>query len=212
MQCRQAISSRIFLDQNCRNDRIRLSMENTDEGLKKTTLGGGCFWCLEPIFSDLVGVEQVEVGYTGGDVPDPSYKAVCTGTTGHAEVAQITYNPAQISFGEILEVFFTIHDPTTLNRQGADVGTQYRSAIFYHDDEQKKVAEQVIGSIDAETVWGRPIVTEVSPLEEYYPAEDYHQEYYENNPGQPYCQAVIRPKIEKFEKTFKEKRKSASTV
>lgn len=182
---------------------------NLNGKLEKATLGGGCFWCLEPVYEDLVGVEDVEVGYAGGDVPDPSYKAVSTGTTGHAEVAQITFDPEKISFRELLEVFFTIHDPTTLNRQGADVGTQYRSAIFYHSDEQKRVAGDVIDSIDAESIWGRPIVTEVSPLEAYYPAEDYHQEYYENNPGQPYCQAVIRPKIEKFEKTFKEKRKSA---
>jgi peptide-methionine (S)-S-oxide reductase len=183
-------------------------MSDSEGKFEKATLGGGCFWCLEPIYKDLVGVKDVEVGYAGGDVPNPSYRAVCTGTTGHAEVAQITYNPAEISFREIVEVFFYIHDPTTLNRQGADVGTQYRSAIFYHDEAQKQVAEDVIDSIDAESVWGRPIVTEVSPLEDFFPAEDYHQEYYENNPGQPYCQMVIRPKIKKFEKTFKEKRKS----
>lgn len=176
---------------------------------EKVTLGGGCFWCLEPIFQDLLGVEAVEVGYAGGNVPDPSYQAVCTGTTGHAEVARMTYDPEVTSYREILEVFFSIHDPTTLNRQGADVGTQYRSAIFYHNDKQQRVAEEVIGSIDAEAIWGRPIVTEVSPVVKYYPAEDNHQEYYENNRGQSYCQMVIRPKIQKFQKTFVEKRKSA---
>ena len=184
-------------------------MVEKNDNYKKATLAGGCFWCLEPVFQDLVGVHDVEVGYAGGEVPNPTYRAVCTGTTGHAEVAQITFDPGEISFQELLEVFFSIHDPTTLNRQGADVGTQYRSAIFYHDESQKKTAEQVIASIDAEQVWGRPIVTEVSPLDAYYPAENYHQEYYENNPGQPYCQMVIRPKVAKFEKTFKEKRKSA---
>jgi methionine-S-sulfoxide reductase len=183
-------------------------MDASQNRFKKATLAGGCFWCLEPIFQDLVGVKNVKVGYAGGDVPDPSYRAVCTGTTGHAEVAQITYDPNEISFREILEVFFSIHDPTTLNRQGADVGTQYRSAIFYHDENQKKIAEEVVASIDAESVWGRPIVTEISPLDNFYAAEDYHQEYYRNNPGQPYCQMVIRPKIDKFEKTFKQKRKS----
>jgi peptide-methionine (S)-S-oxide reductase len=186
-------------------------MSESSKPLEKATLGGGCFWCLEPIFKDLVGVEDVEVGYAGGDVPNPTYKAVCTGTTGHAEVAQIRFNPEIISFRELLEVFFSIHDPTTLNRQGADVGTQYRSAIFYHDDQQKQIAEEVIASIDAQSIWGRPIVTEISPLDTYYPGEDYHQEYFENNPGQPYCQMVIRPKIEKFEKTFKQKRKSTQT-
>lgn len=183
-------------------------MDALQDRFEKATLAGGCFWCLEPIFQDLVGVKDVEVGYAGGDVPDPSYRAVCTGTTGHAEVAQITYDPKEISFREILEVFFSIHDPTTLNRQGADVGTQYRSAIFYHDENQKKIAEEVVESIDAESIWGRPIVTEISPLDNFYAAEDYHQEYYSNNPGQPYCQMVIRPKIKKFEKTFKQKRKS----
>jgi peptide-methionine (S)-S-oxide reductase len=183
-------------------------MTMLEDKFEKTTLGGGCFWCLEPVYMDLIGIEDVEVGYAGGSVPKPTYEAVCTGTTGHAEVAQITYDPEKISFREILEVFFSIHDPTTLNRQGADVGTQYRSAIFCHDDEQRKVAEEVIASIDAEAVWGRPIVTEISPLENYYPAEDYHQQYYENNPSQPYCQMVILPKIKKFQKTFTAKRKS----
>jgi peptide-methionine (S)-S-oxide reductase len=183
-------------------------MSNTSQELEKATLGGGCFWCLEPIFEDLVGVKNVEVGYAGGDVPNPTYKAVCTGTTGHAEVAQISFDPQEITFRELLEVFFSIHDPTTLNRQGADVGTQYRSAVFYHDQAQKEIADEVIASIDAESIWGRPIVTEVTPLEGYFPAEDYHQEYFRNNPAQPYCQMVIRPKIEKFEKTFKMKRKS----
>ncbi|MDF1501023.1 MAG: peptide-methionine (S)-S-oxide reductase MsrA [Anaerolineales bacterium] len=183
-------------------------MSNSSENVEKATLGGGCFWCLEPVYNDLIGVEQVEVGYAGGDIPDPTYRAVCSGTTGHAEVAQITFDPQEISFRELLEVFFSIHDPTTLNRQGADVGTQYRSVIFYHDDQQRQIAQEAIDSIDAESIWGRQIVTELSPLDAYYPAEDYHQGYYQNNPGQPYCQMVIRPKIEKFEKTFKGKRKS----
>ena len=184
-------------------------MSKNEDAMQKATLGGGCFWCIEPIFQDLVGVQSVEVGYAGGSVPDPSYRAVCTGTTGHAEVAQITFDPELISFAEILEVFFSVHDPTTLNRQGADVGSQYRSIILYYDENQKTTAEQVIASIEAESIWGRPIVTEIAPLERYYPAEDYHQAYYLNNPGQGYCQMVIRPKIEKFQKTWKEKRKSA---
>lgn len=172
-----------------------------------TTLGGGCFWCLEAVFVELQGVEKVESGYSGGTVPHPSYEQVCTGTTGHAEVAQITFDLDVISFREILQVFFATHDPTTLNRQGADVGTQYRSVIFYHDEEQKKIAEEMIDELNSADIWPNPIVTEVEPLENYYKAEDYHQDYYKYNSQQPYCQAVITPKLAKFRKNFAEKLK-----
>ena len=170
------------------------------------TLGGGCFWCLEAVYDEVQGVEKVVSGYSGGHVPEPTYREVCTGTTGHAEVVQITYDPDAISFREILEIFFTIHNPTTLNRQGADVGTQYRSAIFHHDEEQKEEALAVIE--EAQRAWDDPIVTEVTPLDAFYPAEEYHQDYYKNHPNQGYCQVVIRPKLAKFRKTFAEKRKS----
>jgi peptide-methionine (S)-S-oxide reductase len=166
------------------------------------TLAGGCFWCLEAVYDQLNGVEQVESGYSGGAVANPSYRQVCTGTTGHAEVVQLTFDPQVISFKEILEVFFTIHDPTTLNRQGADIGTQYRSAIFYHSPEQKAIAEQVIREVEAAGIWDAPIVTEVSPIGTFYRAEDYHQEYFERNGGQPYCRAVIAPKVAKFRKQY----------
>ena len=171
------------------------------------TLAGGCFWCLEAVFDELRGVEQIESGYSGGSRPDPSYYQVCTGTTGHAEVVQVTFDPEVVSFKEILEVFFTIHDPTTLNRQGADVGTQYRSAIFYHTPEQKEVAEQVIADLNTEKIWDAPIVTEVAPFKAFYPAEVEHQEYYERNQSQPYCRAVIAPKVSKFRKLYLEKLK-----
>jgi peptide-methionine (S)-S-oxide reductase len=166
------------------------------------TLGGGCFWCLEAVFEQLRGVEKVESGYAGGDVPDPSYREVCHGTTGHAEVVQVTFDPAQISFREILDAFFATHDPTTLNRQGPDVGTQYRSSIFYHSPEQKAAAEQRIIELNAAKIWDRPIVTEVVPLPAFYPAEDYHQGYFRANPVQPYCLAVVSPKVAKFRKQF----------
>jgi peptide-methionine (S)-S-oxide reductase len=167
-----------------------------------TTLGGGCFWCLEAVFDELNGVESVESGYAGGWIPNPGYKLVCTGTTGHAEVTQITFDPQVVAFEDILKVFFTIHNPTTLNRQGADVGSQYRSAIFYHSEEQKKIAEKVIKELSEEKLWPDPIVTEVVPLKKFYPAEDYHQEYYANNQDQPYCMAVVAPKVAKFRKLF----------
>ena len=166
------------------------------------TLAGGCFWCLEAVYEQLRGVEKVESGYAGGHVPDPTYRQVTTGKTGHAEVVQLTYDPAVVSFRELLEVFFTIHDPTTLNRQGADVGTQYRSAIFYHDEDQKQLAEEVIREMEAAAIWDDPIVTEVSPLDAFYKAEDYHQEYYRNNTYQPYCQVVIAPKVSKFRQKY----------
>ena len=164
------------------------------------TLGGGCFWCLEAVYADLKGVSKAESGYSGGITPNPSYQAVCTGETGHAEVVQVTFDPEIISFDELLRIFFTIHDPTTLNRQGADVGTQYRSAIFYHSDAQKEAAEKIIA--EAAEDWADPIVTEVLPLEKYYPAEDYHQNYFANNPNQPYCRAVVAPKVRKFQEKF----------
>lgn len=166
------------------------------------TLAGGCFWCLEAIFSELHGVEKVISGYSGGTAPNPSYREVCTGTTGHAEAVQIIFDPSVISFRELLEVFFTIHDPTTLNRQGADVGTQYRSAIFYHTPEQARTAHEVIEELEEAKIWGAPIVTEVTPFKAFYPAEDDHQEYFMHNPDQPYCRIVIEPKVAKFRKQF----------
>jgi len=171
------------------------------------TLAGGCFWCLESIFKELRGVEQVVSGYSGGKVVNPSYRQVCTGTTGHAEAIQITFDPKVISFKDILEVFFSVHHPTTLNRQGADVGTQYRSAIFYDNPQQKATAEQVINELDAAGIWDSPIVTEIRPLEAFYPAEDYHQEYFKRNSAQPYCEAVIAPKLAKFRKHHPDKLK-----
>jgi peptide-methionine (S)-S-oxide reductase len=164
------------------------------------TLGGGCFWCLEAVFDELRGVDEVVSGYAGGNVPDPTYEQVCTGTTGHAEVVRVTFDPAVISFREILEVYFSIHDPTTLNRQGADVGTQYRSVIFYHTPEQKGIAEEVIAELEEAGIWDDPIVTEVTPSGAFYGSEYYHQEYFRRNQGQPYCQVVIAPKVAKFRK------------
>ena len=169
------------------------------------TLGGGCFWCLEAVFQDLKGVEKAESGYSGGQVPKPSYQLVCTGVTGHAEVVQITFDPDVISFAELLEVFFTIHDPTTLNRQGGDVGTQYRSAVFYHSPQQKAEAERVIAEISAAGTWDDPMVTEVVPLETFYSAEEYHRDYFKRNPDQAYCRVVIAPKVAKARKQFLEK-------
>jgi peptide-methionine (S)-S-oxide reductase len=166
------------------------------------SLGGGCFWCLEAIYDQLRGVQDVVSGYSGGHAENPTYEAVCSGRTGHAEVVQITFDPEIISFKEILDVFFTIHDPTTLNRQGADVGTQYRSVIFYHSPDQKDVAEETIHELNREGIWSKPIVTEVSPFEVFYPAEDYHQEYFQRNPYQGYCRVVIEPKVVKFRKQY----------
>ena len=183
----------------------------SNNGLSRTevaTLGGGCFWCLEAVYQELRGVEKVESGYSGGDVPDPTYRAVCSGTTGHAEVVQVTFDPEMISYKDILEVYFTIHDPTTLNRQGADVGTQYRSVVYYHDDEQRRVAEAVISDLEAEGIWKDPIVTEVTPMDEFYIAEDYHQNYFLNNGYQPYCQVIIAPKVAKFRKQHIERLKA----
>ena len=172
------------------------------------TLGGGCFWCLEAVYEERKGVEKVESGYSGGHVESPTYRQVCARTTGHAEVVQVTFDPEVVSYREILEVFFTIHDPTALNRQGADVGTQYRSAIFYHDEEQKRVAEEVIAELESGHLWDDPIVTEVTPFDAFYVAEDYHQGYYRNNEYQPYCQVVIAPKVAKFRSEYLTKLKA----
>jgi peptide-methionine (S)-S-oxide reductase len=166
------------------------------------TLGGGCFWCLDAVFRQLRGVEKVESGYAGGTQPDPTYRDVCSGTTGHAEVVQVTFDPSEIAYRDLLGVFFSIHDPTTLDRQGADVGTQYRSIVLYHSDEQRATAEQVMNELKDQQVWDDPIVTEIEPLATFYPAETYHQDYFANNPRQPYCQAVIAPKVSKFRKAY----------
>jgi peptide-methionine (S)-S-oxide reductase len=176
------------------------------------TLAGGCFWCLEAVYADLEGVLRVESGYAGGTAPNPSYQQVCTGTTGHAEVVQVTFDPGVLSYRDLLEVFFDIHDPTTLNRQGNDIGTQYRSAIFYHAPEQKAAAEQVIRDLTASRRWSSPIVTEVVPVTVFYKAEPYHQEYFAHNPFQPYCQVVVGPKVAKFRKQYRERlKKTAAT-
>ena len=167
-----------------------------------TTLGGGCFWCLEAVYELLNGVESVVSGYAGGSVPNPNYQQVCTGATGHAEVVQLTFDPSIISFKDLLEVFFTIHDPTTLNRQGHDIGTQYRSTILYHSPEQKATAEKTIEELTASKLWGAPIVTTIEPLDVFYPAEEYHQHYFVRNPGQGYCQAIVAPKVAKARSHF----------
>jgi len=172
------------------------------ESRETITLGGGCFWCLQPVFEELKGVEKVVVGYAGGDVKNPSYEMVCTGSTGHAEVVDVTFNPAELPLADLLKVFFSVHDPTTLNRQGADHGTQYRSTILYRTPQQKAAAAAAIRDLDAAKLWDDPIVTEVEPLAAFYPAEDYHQGYFEKNPWAGYCRAVIVPKVAKFRKQF----------
>ena len=171
------------------------------------TLGGGCFWCTEAVFVDLKGVLSVESGYSGGTMAHPTYEQVCTGKTGHAEVVQITFDPGKISYRDILRIFFTVQDPTTMNRQGNDVGTQYRSVIFYHNEKQKQTAEETIKEIAKEKIWDDPIVTELSPYETFYKAEGYHQEYFSNNPNQPYCRIVIAPKVAKFRKMYHDRLK-----
>lgn len=173
------------------------------------TLGGGCFWCTEAVFQQLKGVEKVTSGYSGGHVENPTYRQVCTGTTGHAEVIQVEFDPAKIKYEELLEVFFQTHDPTTLNRQGNDVGTQYRSVIFPHSDEQKKIAEEYIKQLNEAKIWKSPIVTTIEPLAKFYPAEDYHHNYFDQHEEAPYCQMVIRPKVIKFRKQFKDKLKDS---
>ena len=172
------------------------------DGKASATLAGGCFWCLEAVYVELEGVEKVVSGYAGGAIPNPSYEQVCSGRTGHAEIVQVTFDPGVVTYEDLLGVFFTIHDPTTLNRQGNDVGTQYRSAIFYHDDEQKAASEQAIREITDARIWSRPIVTEIVPLTDFYAAEAYHQDYFKNNPYQPYCQVVVAPKVAKFRKQY----------
>lgn len=182
------------------------SMENSNK--ESATFGAGCFWCVEAVFERLNGVEKVISGYSGGTVPNPTYEEVCNGTTGHAEVCQIIYDPQKISYKELLEVFWSTHDPTTLNRQGNDVGTQYRSAIFYHNEEQKKLAEEYKRKLTEAKIFDNPIVTEITKLNKFYEAEKYHQDYYNNNKYQPYCMFVITPKLEKFKKVFQEKLKN----
>jgi len=172
--------------------------------LHTATLAGGCFWCLEAVFDDVKGVHGVESGYAGGHVDNPTYRQVCDGNTGHAEVVQVHFDPNIVSYRDLLNVFFAIHDPTTLNRQGNDVGTQYRSAIFYNNDDQKMIAESLIEELNSQKIWGSPIVTQVTPLDRFHMAEDYHQEYFARNPYQPYCQAVVAPKVAKFRKHFLE--------
>lgn len=189
-------------------------MENVQDApigknLETATLGGGCFWCLEAVYQRMEGVVKVVSGYTGGTVKNPTYKEVCSGTTGHAEVIQITYDADKVSYAEILEVFWRIHDPTTLNRQGADVGTQYRSAIFYHNDKQKEIAEKSIEAVVEAQIWKGKITTQVAALDVFYSAEGYHQNYYNDNSGEGYCVMVVAPKIEKFKKLFKEKLKAS---
>lgn len=172
------------------------------DNLETATLAAGCFWCVEAIFDDLRGVADVVSGYSGGHTENPTYQQVCSETTGHAEVVQIRFNPSELSFADLLRVYFTVHDPTQLNRQGNDVGSSYRSAIFYHSDEQVRVAEDVIGEFTAEQIYDKPIVTEVAAFDKFWPAEDYHQEYFANNPNQPYCAAVVAPKVAKFRQKF----------
>ena len=175
--------------------------------LQTATLAGGCFWCLEAVFDELKGVESVESGYSGGQVRNPTYRDVCSGTTGHAEAVQVRFDPAVLSYRDLLSVFFGVHDPTTLNRQGPDAGTQYRSAIFYHDETQRQTADQLIQDLNEQHIWDKPIVTEVTKFDEFFAAEDYHQEYFAKNPFQPYCMAVVAPKVTKFRKHFMDKLK-----
>jgi peptide-methionine (S)-S-oxide reductase len=174
----------------------------SNNNLETATLGAGCFWCVEAVFDDLRGVEDVVSGYSGGHTENPTYREVCSETTGHAEVAQIKFDPAELSYADLLRVFFAVHDPTTLNRQGNDIGSSYRSAIFYHSPEQKATAEEVIREVTEAGIYDDPIVTEVTAFDKFYPAEDYHQEYFANNPTQPYCAAVVAPKVSKFRKQF----------
>jgi peptide-methionine (S)-S-oxide reductase len=178
-------------------------MPGTRLGLETTTLGGGCFWCLEAVFEQARGVEQVVSGYAAGETENPTYESVCNGNTGHAEVVQITFDPQVISYQTILEIFFTIHDPTTLNRQGNDRGTQYRSIILYHDDAQKQTAQAVMREVDQSGIWGAPLVTQLAPLTRFYPGETYHQGYFRGHTQQPYCQAVVAPKVVKFREKFR---------
>ncbi len=201
--CTQAQTQTKEIKNNSKK-KTKISMNTNTE---VATFGGGCYWCIEAIFQRLEGVEKVESGFSGGNVKNPTYREVCTGATGHAEVIQITFDTTKISFTEVLKVFFTMHDPTTLNRQGNDVGTQYRSAVFYHNDKQKKAAEEIIAELNKANAYPSPIVTEVTKFDAFYKAEDYHQDYYNQNSGEGYCRYVIQPKIEKFEKVFKDRLK-----
>ncbi len=178
------------------------------ENLETATLAAGCFWCVEAVYDSLIGVEDVVSGYSGGHTDNPTYQQVCSETTGHAEVVQIMFDPSQLTFKELLQIYFTVHDPTTLNRQGNDIGSSYRSAIFYHSDEQKQIAEEVIAEINAEKIYDNPIVTEVTAFDKFWPAEDYHREYFANNPTQPYCAGVVAPKVAKFRQKFLARLKS----
>lgn len=202
--CKQSSS------QNHKNEKVRMNQAEESK-LQTATFGSGCFWCTEAIFERIKGVNSVVSGYSGGNVPNPTYEAVCTGKTGHAEVIQLTFEPKIVSYDALLEIFWKTHDPTTLNRQGADVGTQYRSVIFYHNDDQKKKAESYKSELSKAGIWNDPIVTEISPFTKFYGAEKYHQDYYEQNPNQGYCAFVITPKLEKFEKIFKDKLKTHTT-
>ena len=207
------ITAAMVLSVGCqqKNNKItkdeKINMSDQSTKLDTATFGEGCFWCTEAVFERLKGVKSVVSGYSGGSVPNPTYEAVCSGKTGHAEVTQIVYDPDEISYEELLIVFFRTHDPTSLNRQGADAGTQYRSVIFYHNEKQKELAEYAKKKINEEKLYDKPIVTEISPLKNFYKAENYHQDYYDNNPNQGYCVYVIAPKLEKFEKLFKDKLK-----
>ncbi|MHB8905902.1 MAG: peptide-methionine (S)-S-oxide reductase MsrA [Melioribacteraceae bacterium] len=207
------ISITVFFLIGCGNNNSNTAQTKIEDKMIDTTkyevatFAAGCFWCTEAVFQRLKGVVKIESGYSGGSVPNPTYEAVCTGQTGHAECTQITFDPKIISYKELLEVFWKTHDPTTLNRQGNDTGTQYRSAIFYHNDEQKQLAEKYKRELDSEKIWKDPIVTEIVPFKKFYKAEDYHQDYYNKNGSQPYCSFVITPKLEKFKKVFADKLK-----
>lgn len=203
MSCNQAQNS----NSSYVSKTSKRNMKNMKSDFEMATFGGGCYWCIEVLFQRLEGVEKVESGFSGGQLKDPTYKEICTGKTGHAEVIQITFDTTKITFEEILKVFFTMHDPTTLNRQGNDVGTQYRSVIFYHNENQKTISEEIIKELNNVKAYSSPIVTQVVPFDKFYKAEDYHQNYYNENSDEGYCRFVIQPKIEKFEKVFKDRLK-----
>lgn len=196
----------VFAQKN-HSTKSQIMTENTNLKMDTATFGTGCFWCTEAIFQQVEGVSKVISGYSGGQVDNPTYKQVCTGTTGHAECLNIVYDPSKVTFDELLEIFWQVHDPTTLNRQGNDIGTQYRSVVFYHNDEQKILVEKYKDALNKSGAWDNPVITTLEPYIKFYPAEDYHQNYYNNNTGEGYCQFVIRPKVEKFEKVFKSKLK-----
>lgn len=195
------------MSDNAANDERRVNGSSAASSEATATLAGGCFWCLEAVYDQLEGVKRVKSGYAGGHVPSPTYQEVCAGTTGHAEVVELAYDPAVVSYRDLLRIFFTIHDPTTRDRQGNDVGPQYRSAIFHHDDEQRRIAEEVMDEVRQEGLYSAPLVTELQPLDRFYPAENYHDDYYVRNPNQGYCAAVIAPKVAKFRKQYFERLK-----